>query len=169
MRCETRLTTLVELTRTNYLLFGSPGLSGENLLIEQRLLRSVRKVKKNLSIVSSSHFCRFSSRVPKNIVSYWIFWLLFLLFKITVRIVTAVLFLSGTFLISKWLFWHKSLEMKLQHFRDVFLFKYHGFYIYYCVCLSCRVVMRFRKKWTELGFNRSRGNLADSGRTSFQM
>jgi hypothetical protein len=23
--------------------------------------------------------------------------------------------------------------MKLQHFRDVFLFKYHGFYIYYCV------------------------------------
>lgn len=46
MRCETRLTTLVELTRTNYLLFGSPGLSGENLLIEQRLLRSVRKVKK---------------------------------------------------------------------------------------------------------------------------
>lgn len=46
MRCETRLTTLVELTRTNYLLFWSPGLSGDNLLIEQRLLRSVRKVTK---------------------------------------------------------------------------------------------------------------------------
>ena len=103
MRCETRLTTLVELTRTNYLLLGSPGLSGENLLIEQRLLRSVRKVKKNLSekIVSSSHFCGFSSRVPKNIVSYRIFLLLFVIFKITVRIVTAVLFPFGTFLISK--------------------------------------------------------------------
>jgi len=47
VRCETRLTALVELTRTNYLLLGSPGLSGENLLIKQRLLRSVRKVKKN--------------------------------------------------------------------------------------------------------------------------
>lgn len=103
MRCETRLTALVELTRTNYLLLGSPGLSGENLLIEQRLLRSVRKVKKNLSekIVSSSHFCGFSSRVPKNIVSYRIFLLLFVIFKITVRIVTTVLFISGTFLISK--------------------------------------------------------------------
>lgn len=51
MRCETRLTALVELTRTNYyLLLGSPGLSGDNLLIKQRLLRSVRKVKKKFII-----------------------------------------------------------------------------------------------------------------------
>jgi hypothetical protein len=89
---------------------GSPPRALRREPLNQRLLRSalITESKKKFIIEycykkSSLHFCGFSGRVLKNMVSYWIFWLPFVISKITVRIVTTVVFFSGPSFIHHWI------------------------------------------------------------------